>query len=93
MFCENAVARFEQRFDAGIVFSVETPVRMLDEFLVPFVGSVGGIEKRFRVGGVNEDGDAEPSAFFPDRIEPRIVDSNKLAGFIADTEPEVLEEF
>src|SRR5215831_17350614 len=72
---------------------VETPVGMLNEFLVPFVGRIDGQEESFGVSGVNEDRDLEAAAFFPHRIKAGIIDGDELAGLVANTEAEVFEEF
>ena len=39
---------------------------------------------------MDEARDAQATAFFPHRIEARIVDDDKLAGFVAPAEAEVL---
>src|SRR5205085_10801245 len=65
--------------------------RMLDQLFIPFVGVVDGVKKSFRIGHVDGYGDAQPAAFLPNGIEPRIIYSEQLARFVANAQAEVLQ--
>src|SRR5579884_2440017 len=88
---EYPVTRFQERLQAGELRPRKTPVGMLDQLFISLVRRVNRMEKRFRVAGVNEDGNAEASTFVPHRIETRIIDGDEFPRFFADSEPEVLQ--
>ncbi len=64
-----------------------------DEFEPALVVFVDGIPEGFGRAGVDEDGDAEAGAGFPDRIHARVVDGDAGAGVIFDVEAEAFEKF
>src|SRR5579884_3154985 len=90
---EYAVTRFQERRQAGKLRPRKTPVGMLDQFFISLVRRVNRMEKRFRVAGMNEDGNAEAPTFVPHRIETGIIDGDEFRGVVADSEPEVLQNF
>src|SRR5579884_4028001 len=90
---EYPVTRFQERLQAGELRPRKTPVGMLDQLFISLVRRVKRMEKRFRVAGVNEDGNAEAPTFVPHRIETGIIDGDEFTGFVADPEPEILQNF
>src|SRR5579864_707014 len=88
---EHTVTRFEKRLQARELRPRKTPVGMLDQLFISLVRRVNRMEKGFRVAGVNEDGDAEAPTFIPHRIETGIIDGDEFPGFVADSEPESLQ--
>ena len=90
---KHAVPRFEQGLQAGKIVTIETPVRMLDEFLVAFVGCVDGMEERLGIAAVDEYGNAQTPAFLPDRIEAGVIDREQLSRLVAHAQSEILQEF
>ena len=83
MLGEHAVTGRQDRFLAGKLCPIETPVGMLGQFFIPFIVLVHGVKEGFRIGNVDGNRDAEPSAFFPDGIEARVVNRNQFPRLIA----------
>ncbi len=80
----------KNRFFAGKLRAVKTPVRMLGQLFIAFVGVVDGMKECFGVGDVNRDGNAEPSTFFPDGIKARIIHCDQFSGLVANVQAEIL---
>src|ERR1700733_1999930 len=89
---EDAIPRIQQRLQARIVVSIETPVRMVDQLFITLVGRIDGQEESFGIAGVNEDGNAQASAFFPHGIQTRIVDREQFAILVANAQAEIFEQ-
>jgi hypothetical protein len=87
---ENPVARASLLENCG---PVKTPVRVMLEFFVPFVGVVHGMEKSLGVAHMDRHRDAELAAFLPRRVEPGIVHPNQFAGLITYAQAEVFQDF
>ena len=66
---------------------------MPGQFLVTLVGIVGRMKKRFRIAGVNGNGNAETAAFLPDWIQPGIVHRDELAALVPHAQAEVFQHF
>src|ERR1700730_5901115 len=93
MLGEHSIALRKQLLDGRELRAVKAPVRMLDEFLVALVAAIDGMKKCLRIGHMNKHGDAKPSAFFPCRVEARIVDRYQFSGRITNAEGGFLYQF
>ncbi len=90
MFCEHAVALRQQFFLGGELRPVKAPIRMLRQFFITFIGVVDGMEKCFRVAGMDRYRNPQPTALLPYRVEARIVDRDQLSGFVTNGQPQIL---
>src|SRR5438067_1838063 len=87
----GAVARLQYRSLTGKVRSVSTPSGVVDQFFISVIGVIDGMKECFGIGDVNGDRDAQPAAFLPDRVEPRIIDSNQFACLVFHPEAEIFQ--
>src|SRR6266849_1538253 len=91
MLGKHSIALGDQILQGGELRAVETPVGMLNKLLVALVAGIDWMKKCFRVGHMNKHRNAKPSAFFPRRIEERVVDRDELTGRIANAEAELFQ--
>src|SRR5271165_1232609 len=83
MLGKHAITRSQERFLAGELWTIKTPVGVFDQFFIPLIRVVDWVKESFRIGGVNGNWNAEPSAFLPDGIEARIIHCHQLPRLVA----------
>ena len=75
------------------ILAVEEPVGMVVKLVPPLVLGVEGSEEGARVSRVNHHGAPVPAAKIPERVDPRVVNSEQPAVLAANAQPQRFVDF
>src|SRR5712692_723138 len=90
---EDMIAFREKRFLARELRTVKTPRRIVHKFFITFVAIVRRPEKSLGIARMNGHRNTQLAALLPNRVEPRVVHRNQLAGLVFHAEAKILEHF